>query len=68
MAILARQKVEAESALATERQQAERVAAADTLEKQIAAIETSAGRAWRSPASTRMHWWSWRTGTTAAPR
>ena len=43
LAILARQKVEAESALATEREQAERNAAADVLEKQIASIAASAG-------------------------
>lgn len=43
LAILARQKAEAEGALANEKQQAERVAAADALEKQIAAIDASAG-------------------------
>jgi len=43
LAILARQRTEAESALASERQQAGRIASADALEKQIAAIEAAAG-------------------------
>jgi len=43
LAILGRQKAEAESALVSEREHAERIAVGDALEKQVAAIEAAAG-------------------------
>jgi hypothetical protein len=42
LAVLARQKAEAEAALDTERQRVQRITAADALEKRIAVIEASA--------------------------